>query len=217
MTTLSTPYFITDLYAKTRIEPFQMDNNIEKHIEHNIKSQIVGKCYSHYGYVSKIHNVWIMSEGNIISEDFSSSVLFDVKFRCTLCRPINGSTLIGYIESVTEKVIRIVDGPIGSMTVIINCDDSINKNIFKFGDGKWIAILKDNAEENDKKRAKILHYGMPVKIKILQKRILNNADTILCMGYLDDLATDEELKEYSKLNGKIPDYVEHIEEHIEEN
>ena len=197
---MNNPYITTYLTTNVRILPREMDNNIRKYIKTSLEKEHVDKCFNDYGFIIKVHEIEVISDGNIIPEDQMCCALFDVKFLCTLCRPVNNTFLIAKIINMSEKLIILSYGP---LQIIINTLNSINKNIFVFNQNisRWIA--KKKPEKGEKVEANIQKYvvlksEMYVKVKILSKKIIDKTKQIICLGFLEDIANDDEIKQSIK-------------------
>jgi len=191
---MNNPYITTYLTTNVRVIPREMDNNIRKYIKANLEKEHIDKCFQDYGYIVKIHEMEITSDGRIIPEDPMCCAKFDVKFLCTLCRPINNTFIIAKIINMSEKLIILSYGP---LEIIINTLNNINKNIFVFNQNisKWTAKknLKENQNQNVQKYI-VLKPDTHIKIKILSKKIIDKTKQIICIGFMEDIATDDEIK-----------------------
>ena len=52
---------------------------------------------------------------------------YNIRFLCTLCRPLNNSVVIAKIIGISEQLIFLSYGP---LEIIVKTFNSINKNIF---------------------------------------------------------------------------------------
>ena len=197
---MNNPYITTYLTTNVRILPREMDNNIRKYIKTSLEKEHIDKCFNDYGYIVKVHEIEVISDGDIIPEDPMCCANFDVKFLCTLCRPVNNTFLIAKVINMSEKLIILSYGP---LQIIINTLNSINKNIFVFNQNisRWTA--KKKAEKGEKIDATIQKYivlksEMYIKVKILSKKIIDKTKQIICLGFLEDIANDEEIKQSIK-------------------
>ena len=191
---MNNPYISTYLTSTVRIHPREMDNNISKHIKSNVEKEHVNKCFNDYGFIAKIHELEIDKDAKIIPEDPMCCAIFKVKFLCTLCRPIRNTFVIAKIVSVTEPLIILSYGP---LEIIVKTFSNLNKNTFIFNQkiSHWTA--KKEALKNDKEgqqRYIVLKQGGYLKVKILGKKIINKSKGIICSGYVENIATEEEIK-----------------------
>jgi DNA-directed RNA polymerase subunit E'/Rpb7 len=197
---ISSPYVKTYLFTTVKIMPQQMDNNIMKHIKSNLKRNVEGRNFYQYGFVNKIHDVYAdKKNAYVIPEDPTSSVEYKVKFGCTMCYPLNSSIIVGTVRSAIESMMYVTNGP---LLIVVNAMDSINKSVFSFN-GKlntWLAkkdskeTTSTSASESGTTKYVPIKEGIHVKIRIINKKITAGEDKIICLGYLEDLATPEEVK-----------------------
>jgi DNA-directed RNA polymerase subunit E'/Rpb7 len=188
-TNFHNPYFITYLNERVSLKPIQLDNNISKNLKDNLIKKVVGKC-NRFGYVKKIYKIEEKSKGLIIPEDNSSSVFYDVKYLCKLCRPLNNTNIICRIVSINKHVILLNNGPI--FVLILENQGELNnqKLTYDTNRGVYIANLGDG-------KGKILTAGMYVKVQIIGSSI--EPTKIIAFGHLDSLASQEEIDEANKL------------------
>jgi hypothetical protein len=126
-----------------------------------------------------------MSEGIIEAEDPSCSAKIVVKFSCRLCFPPKNKYIICKIDRMNKALISAINGPIK----VIITQDKINKEKF-FSDADRNIIIKKGSEN--------LSPDMIVKILILSSTFGNYDTSILSIGYLQDLATPDEIKLYNE-------------------
>ena len=194
---MNNPYITTYLTTTVRILPREMDNNIRKYIKSSLEKEHVDKCFDDCGYIIKVHEIEIISDGEIIPEDPMCCARYDVKFLCTICRPVNNTFLIAKVINMYEKLIILSYGP---LQIIINTLNNINKNIFVFNQNisRWTAKKKTdekNSKYNNLQKYIVLKSEIYVKVKILSKKIINKSKQILCLGFMEDIATDDEIKQ----------------------
>jgi len=204
------PYINTYLNTTVRILPSQMDNNIRKHIKNNLEKEHINKCFLDYGYVSKILEIVPNTDAEIVAEDPLSCALFQVKFLCELCRPLLNSTVICRTQGVTPPIILLVNGP---LDIIIKTSQNINKNVFIFNQklNTW-TIKKDSGEQN---KYIVVKEGMLMKVKIINKKIINKSERILCIGYLENIASEEEIKQNDESLNKIKEKYQNIQDYLD--
>ena len=204
---MNSPYINTYLNTTVRIHPSQMDNNIRKHIKNSVEREHMNKCFLDYGFLNKIHEINPDYDAEIIAEDPMSCALFKVRFSCTLCRPIMNSTIICKALGVTPPIIYLVNGP---LDIIIKTSQNLNKNTFVFNQKlqTWTA-KKDSGTDtqtSSKNKYQVIEEGMYLKVKILNKKIIDKADRILCTGYLESVATEQEIKDVVNSTIQIEKY-----------
>jgi len=203
------PYISTYLNTVVRIHPSLMDNNIRKHIKASIEKDYTNKCFLDYGFITKIHEIYPDYDAEVVPEDPMACALFKVKFLSTICRPILNSTIIAKIFAVTGPTIYLTNGP---LDILIYTTKNMNTKLFVFNQrlNTWtVRKESENDTDNDTdthKKFIVLKPNMYVKIKILNKKIIDKTDRILCSAYLDSIATEDDIKESFKMNSIINRY-----------
>jgi DNA-directed RNA polymerase subunit E'/Rpb7 len=201
------PYISTYLNTVVRIHPSLMDNNIRKHIKASIEKDFTNKCFLDYGYITKIHEIYPDYDAEVVPEDPMACALFKVKFLSTICRPILNFTIIAKIFAVTGPTIYLTNGP---LDVLIYTTKNINQSLFVFNQrlNTW-TVRKDMGSDNETETQKkfiVLKPNMYVKVKILNKKIIDKSDRILCSGYLDCVASEEDIKKSIDNNSIVNRY-----------
>jgi DNA-directed RNA polymerase subunit E'/Rpb7 len=181
------PYINTTLITPVMIQPNQMDNKLYTNIKYNLIRKLEGKCYLTYGYINKINKIEDISEGVVEAEDATCSIKFVVKFNCKLCYPIKNKYLICKIDRMNKTLISAINGPIK----VIITPDKINKDIF-YPDGDRNIRIKE--------KSKLIEPELYVKVLILQSTFSNYDTSIIAIGNLHDIATDDEIAMYNKDN-----------------
>jgi len=200
------PYISTYLNTIVRIHPSLMDNNIRKHIKALIEKDYINKCFLDYGFITKIHEIYPDYDAEVIPEDPMACGLFKVKFLCTICRPILHSTIIAKIFAVTGPTIYITNGP---LDILIYTTKNMNSKLFVFNQrlNTWTVRKEtENSETETHKKFIVLKPNMYVKVKILNKKIIDKTDRILCSAFLDSIATEEDIEESIKTNSVVNRY-----------
>jgi DNA-directed RNA polymerase subunit E'/Rpb7 len=204
------PYISTYLNTVVRIHPSLMDNNIRKHIKASIEKDFTNKCFLDYGFVTKIHEIYPDYDAEVVPEDPMACALFKVKFLTTICRPILNSTIIAKIFAVTGPTIYLTNGP---LDVLIYTTKNINQSLFVFNQrlNTWtvrkdMPVPQSETETETQKKFIVLKPGMYVKVKILNKKIIDKTDRILCSGYLDSIASEEDIKKSLENNSVVSRY-----------
>ena len=188
--TPQSPYINTTLVSNVMLNPNQMDNKFYLHLKSNLNNKLVGKCYLNYGFILNIYKLEEISEGIIEAEDPSCSAKIVVKFSCRLCFPPKNKYIICKIDRMNKALISAINGPIK----VIITQDKINKEHFYSDADRNIHI---------KKTKESLSPDMIVKILILSSTFGNYDTSILSIGYLQDLATPDEIKLYNEDENNI--------------
>ena len=204
------PYINTTLETVVRLPPAHMDNDLRKHIKDMVEKKFTNKTFLDYGYITKIHEVQINDNAMVLPEDPMSCGMYKVKFLCTLCRPLTGSYMICRIKAITPEVILLTNGPIN---VIIQPSTDMNKDIFSYNQkiNSWVAKISESDKE---KKYIALKDGLFVKVKVTNKNIRDSSQTILCLSYMDNIATESEIKQSEMHSQTNASYVQ-IDEYMD--
>jgi DNA-directed RNA polymerase subunit E'/Rpb7 len=183
---MNTPYFNTYLSSNISLHSSQMKNGAGKFLKENLIKRIEGKCYKKFGHVTKIYNIVDKKKGIIVPEDSTSSALYEVKFGCKLCKPIDGTIIICEILKMMKSIIILKNGPID--IVIFEGKGHINETNFVYDDKRNTYLAKINEEK-----------GIPVKIgtyvqvKVISTQIEDRSSKLIVIGTLEKLATQDEI------------------------
>jgi len=183
--TPQSPYINTTLISNIMLNPNQMDNKLYLHLKSNLSNKLIGKCYLNYGFITNIYKLEEISEGIIEAEDPTCSAKVIVKFSCRLCFPPKNKYIICKIDRMNKALISAINGPIK----VIITQDKINKEQF-YSDADRNIIIKKGAVS--------LAPNMFVKILILSSTFGNYDTSILSIGYMQELATPDEIKLYNE-------------------
>lgn len=202
---MSSPYINTKLYSVVSLAPNQMNNDLYSHLKNNLIKRYEGKCFRHYGFISKIYEIQDKKGGMLDPENPMAAAMFECKFSCRLCIPLKMKYIICKITQTTQAVTAASNGPIK----VILTNDRINPD--KFIVGRTGILVKAQGSVNIRQ----LMTGDHVKIKI-DSRKFNNGDTIImCMGVLDSMAKENEIAEFEadeyNTDSKFIDYDKYIQ------
>lgn len=182
---LHSPYIDTTLVCPVMLFPNQMDNKMYLHIKDNLSSRLVGRCYKNYGYIVKIYKIDEISDGIIEPEDPTCSTKFVVKFSCRLCIPIKNKEIILKIDRMNKAFVGGINGPLQAVIT----PDKINPNKFYLDNNRNIRI---------RGTSDILLPDMYIRVLVLSSTFSDYEKTILVIGFLQDIATEEEYQKYMK-------------------
>jgi DNA-directed RNA polymerase subunit E'/Rpb7 len=206
------PYINTNLASQVLLRPNQLDNNIYINMKKNLKTTLEGKC-NKYGFIQMIHKVLSHSDGLMVPEDLTGSVLFNIKYSALICIPIENTNIICKITNVENNLFTAQNGPI----LIVLKQSDVNTDIFS--NDRGVVMVK--------KLNKKLEKGDYVSVYIRNKRYYSGDTTIIAMARLENVPTESEIEKYfyppkvneDELEGKIKpdvldaiDYVEQVEE-----
>ena len=175
------PYKNIAQYTKIMLEPYQINSDLRNHLKINLKKKVEKKCNKN-GYVDEVYKILSYGDGIMHPENLSGNVLYNIKYHCKLCLPIENSIIIGQVKVINIELVVVINGPI----LIFIPRDNIDITIWDINDN-----FKNKKKENTK-----LNVSDYVLVQIINKRI-NTGDTqIKTMGKLLDFATDKQINEY---------------------
>lgn len=178
------PFIDTILYTQVGLHPKQLNNDIYSNLKQNLIKKVEGQCYLNYGYITKVYEIIEKKNPHLITEDNSASTIFDIKFSCRLCHPLEKTQIICKINQITDTFISLQRDPIH---IIIPIDRVNSTNFVKDSMSGKIKI---------KKTMDILESGTFVKTTIYNKTMANKDKRILAVGTLDDVTTESEVEQY---------------------
>lgn len=208
---MSSLYINTKLKTTITLNPQAFDNNIYTHLKNQLTGKVEGRCFGKYGYVVKVYEILERKDGVIVAENPMAAASFDVVFSARLCIPLKNKQIICQIKKLNKLFISLSSGPALKLIVTI---DRINKNIFFVDQNRNLRYRKGE-------KSQVIVAGNFVRVTILSKTF-NDMDTyIMALGYLEDMATDEQVKtfyseEYEKETGKLVDFDEYIKQEDDE-
>jgi DNA-directed RNA polymerase subunit E'/Rpb7 len=179
------PYIITKLRTKVMLYPEQMTNKLYLNLKDNLKKNHENRCFKNYGYITHIYSITRKKRGILEAENVTSAVLFDIEFSCRLCRPIEDMKIICRIFRVSRGLITAENGPI--ITIII--DSKINQKIFFTGNDNILRYRNTGGSSK-------LEIGDFVIVKVSNYEFNNKDDKIKVIGYLEDIATQEDVEQF---------------------
>ena len=192
MSSLIVPYINTYLSSPIELLPEQMNNDLYIHIKNNLKKKLLNKCYKEYGYITDLFDIHQINEGKIHYEDQNCGAIFNVKFTCKICIPIINKQIIGCVDRFNRTILRLINGPI----IIIITFDRINNEHFIIDDDCNIFIKNNNDN----------HFNTELKkgdyvVVTIESKLFNDMDAyIITTGYMERIATKEEIEEFYNNN-----------------
>ena len=179
------PYINTILYTTVTLHAYQMDNNIYLNLKKNLIDMVHRKNFGDYGYIVEVFEILSYNNNRIDAENTMASAMYDVKFSCRLCKPLKNTTLICVVDRINEALMRLKNGP---LSVIIT-NDRLNENVFFKDSRRNLRYKKDNVSS-------LVAVGDFFKVNILQLSFSAGSDSIVAIGFLKDIASEDEIKEY---------------------
>lgn len=183
MNQLETPYIDTNLYSKVCIKPYQINNDLYLNLKNNLKKNKEKRC-NEYGYITKIYKILDFSDGEVIPENFDASVIYKVSFHCRLCKPKLNQKIICKVAFINKLFIKSINGPIISVTLVKSEDISNNFTINNLNEIEH-KKTKNKLKPND-------HITLIVK----GIKFDSNEEKIIITSYLEDIPSEDEIKQY---------------------
>ena len=184
MNQISSPYFDTKLYTQVVLKPEDMNNDILLNLKENLQRNKLNKC-DRDGFITKIYKIDQRDNGILLPEDFSASCKFNVKYSARICNPIEKTRIVCQVDKIYSKFILAVNGPI---KVIIKTDNVDNK-CFKRDMSNNLLCIENKVERN-------LNLNDFVIVNILAKKFSTNDICISVFGYLERIASREEVDNF---------------------
>lgn len=181
---MTTPYINTRLSTPILLRPHQMNNDIYVNLKKNLEDKVLNKCFSKYGYISKVINIIDYKGGYIEPENTECSARFDVTFSCRLCLPRRNKQIICKLDKVNKMLLTAVNGPI----VAIITHDRVSNQFYK--------DTMNNLRYKKDGESHLLEAGNCIKVTVSQIQFYDNDVKIKIIAYLDSIATEEETKQY---------------------
>ena len=163
-------------------QPWQLNNELYLHLKQNLRNKIEKKCID-AGYICRINDIVDYKDGYILPEDFSGNVTFKVSYNAKICVVIPNTQIICKINQMVKGIIVAINGPV---VVLIKYTD-INPNLFKINNTGNIINNKTNKQLNNMDH---------IKITVKSKKSYSGDTSIGVIGFIDDIATPEQIKEY---------------------
>jgi DNA-directed RNA polymerase subunit E'/Rpb7 len=178
--TLVSSFRNIEQYTRILVDPYYLNSDIKNNIKIILKNKVEKKCNKN-GFIDEVYRILEYSDGKMPVENLNGGVIYDIKYHCKICIPIENTIIIGQIRTISPDLVIATNGPI----MIFITKDNIDTNVWNISDNYL------NKETNNK-----LLSGDYVKIQILDKRI-NNGDTqIRTIGRLLNYASLEEINKY---------------------
>jgi DNA-directed RNA polymerase subunit E'/Rpb7 len=190
-TQLENPYINTKLYSTVMLTPSELNNELYINIKKKLKTNLLNKCFGNYGYISNIYELFEYKNGYLHPENLASTVLFNVSFSCKICKPLINQTIIAKVDVINRVFIRLNNGP---LTIVITTDRINDKKFFM---DKNYNVLYSNKEN---KTSQLLKEHQFVKVTLLTIKMNDGDNRIICIGYLEDIASDVEIEQHFKDN-----------------
>ena len=165
-----------------------MNDELYLSLKKNLVEKIEGKCTKD-GFIIKVYKIIEYKNGVIEPENFTGSAVYDVMYLAKICSILKETIIVAKITSYVPNA-GFALSDFGSIVKIIftKNERDINSKVFSIGNDKNILHIPTQ------RKIGINDY---VKIQIKSIKFSPNDVVIKCMGYLDNIATPEEIEKYS--------------------
>jgi DNA-directed RNA polymerase subunit E'/Rpb7 len=177
---LNKPFYDIEQDERVLLKPQQMNSDILLNLKINTKEKIEGRC-NRFGYIDKVYKILQYNDGLLESENLSGGAVYRVKYHCRMYAPLENTSIIGEIILLNPELIIVINGPIR----IFIPRESINNDAFDMNRNFMVKKDKTTLQLNQK-----------VVVTIKDKKINPGDKNIKCIGYLQDVATEKQIKEY---------------------
>jgi len=177
---LSTSYINTIQYTRISLEAYYLNSDILNNMKKVLKNKVEKKCNKN-GFVDEVYKIIECSDGFLPAENLNGSVIYNIKYQCKLCVPIENTIIIGNVKILNQELVIAINGPI----LIFIPKDNVDITIWN--------IIENY--ENIQTKTKLVS-GDYVKIHIVDKRINQNDNQIKAIGKLLDVPTQEEIDKF---------------------
>ena len=186
------PIVNTTLSTKVSLLPLHMNNDLYYTLKYTLEKKVQGKCNEN-GYIIKVLKIEDYSDGEIEAENFTGSAVYKIRYLASLCVPVEKTQIIMKIENINNAILLASHGPISCVIT----PDKINTQLFINEIGKY--YKKDGKVELVKNNL--------IKVTILSKKLYKN-DIMISLGFLDDMALQNEIDNFYKPELFNPDQEE---------
>lgn len=197
MSQLVSPYVNTEFHTRISLTPHQMNNEIYIHLKNNLKKKVEKTC-NKYGYITKLFKILDYSDGEIIPENFDSSSIFNIRYSCRICLPIEKSRIICKIDILNKALIKAVNGPIVCIIKMseLNTDkfSQNNKNEIMYNDSNKSISVNDH-----------------IIVNILATNFFAGDERMIILASLEDLPTSKQITEFYNEDFETDDF-ENVED-----
>jgi DNA-directed RNA polymerase subunit E'/Rpb7 len=163
----------------------QINNKLYNNLKQVLRKNIENKCFRDYGFIVEIYEILDYNTNQIAPERLSGSVNFNISFSCKLCNPLVNNNIICKITGINQTLIRAENGPL----IIVITQYEVNKEKF------YIDNINNMRYKSDDKNI-VVENNMFIVATITSKAFSHKDIKILCKGYLNDIATKEQIEKY---------------------
>lgn len=191
---LVNPYIMCEMKKRVSLLPYQMNFNLYNNLKTNLIRAVERKC-NDIGFIVKVYKITNYKTGILESENLSGNAIYTLTYIANVCKPIEKTQIIVKIDMPsnnnivnikTLKAIKAVNGPIDCV-ILSNLIDMDNFTIN--GDGSITC----------KRNGALMQNQDYVKVTIQNLNINAGMNNIVMIGYMNDMATEEEVEMYFKV------------------
>jgi DNA-directed RNA polymerase subunit E'/Rpb7 len=177
---LTLPYFDLEQKERVSLHPSQMNGDILLKLKLNLKDKVEKRC-NKYGFIDKVYKIASYQDGIMEAENLSGSAVYQVNYQCKIYMPMENTLIVSEAILVNPELIVCIHGPIK----IFIPRENINTQNFD--------ITRDFLHLKTKKT---LQLNQKVIIRIKSKRLNQGDKNIKCIGYLEDIALEEQASKF---------------------
>ena len=139
-----------EITEKIRLQPNELDGNLNEHILDNLVKKYQGKCIKE-GYIVKIVKIIDRSLGEVSLVDFDSNVNYVVKFMANISNPKENEVIKDCLVTLVNSIGIFAEKDFLTIIVTSNNLEKGYEKKYKSGDKLNISVNKIKFELNDKK------------------------------------------------------------------
>ena len=179
------PYINTKMYTTLSLPPEALHNDLYQRLKDKLVRTYEKRCFRDYGYIVKIFKILECEEAPFIPEDPFVSGQFRLSFSCRMCIPVKKRLIVASISTIQELLIVAQNGPLYIYITI----DRINDSVFFMDGNNRLRYRIDD-------KSSLLRPADFVKISVVSYTFDNRADRMKAIGFLHNIATNEEIEKY---------------------
>lgn len=180
------PYINTEMFTTLSLPPEALNNDLYQNLKNRLTRKLEGRCFRDYGFIVKIYKILTCKSTIIHPEDPFSSGQFKISFSCRLFVPLERTQLVAQVSKVLELLVVTKNGPMNIFTP----NDRINDSVFSLDNNNRLRYRHDD------NKLTILKAGDFVRISINSFTFNSGSNNIKAIGFLQRMATDDEVKSY---------------------
>jgi DNA-directed RNA polymerase subunit E'/Rpb7 len=176
------------LSTRVILHPYQMNNDLYINLKKNLVDKIEGKCTKD-GFIIKVYKILEYIDGIIEPENFTGSAVYFVKYLAKICIALNETSIVAKITSYIPNA-NFALAEFGSIIKIIFTKNERDLNTQNFLIGNDKSLIHIHTQKK-------ITSGDYVVIQLKSVKFYQNDTMIKCMGYLDNIASVEEIAKFT--------------------